>query len=124
MSNKKALILDDQAINRSFIKAYLLGKGFDVTPAEDGLIGLEQARNGAFDLIFSDIEMPNMNGFEFLKAVRKLPAHAKTPVVILSTLNDDETLARMKALGATHYIVKPFTSEKMTEALKVCGVGV
>lgn len=121
MANKKALVLDDQGINRSFIKAYLMGKSFDVTTAEDGLQGLELCKAQVFDLVYTDIEMPNMNGFEFLKAARRLPAYSKVPIVVLSTLKDDETLNRMKTLGATHYIVKPFTSDKMNEALKVAG---
>jgi len=122
MSDKVALVLDDQPMNVSFIKVFLMSSGFKVFTASDGLQGLEHCKNQKFDLVFSDIEMPNMNGFEFLRAARKLPEYGKIPIVILSTLDDDETKNRMKTLGASFYVVKPFTNEKMQLALKTVGL--
>jgi CheY-like chemotaxis protein len=75
-----------------------------------------------YDLIFSDIEMPNMNGYELLSRIRRSVKNSKTPVVMLSTLDKPEEIAKAKKLGANHYIVKPFTTEKMFQALKVAGV--
>lgn len=112
---KKALVVDDQAFNRSFISMYLKTKGYEVQTAEDGLQGLNACKAGAFDLVFSDIEMPNMNGVEFLRSAKKLPGFAQVPFIILSTLEDQELIGKLKAMGAFYYMVKPFNDAKMTE---------
>jgi two-component system, chemotaxis family, chemotaxis protein CheY len=122
MSDKKALVVDDGAMNRSFIKTFLTVKGFDVTTAEDGLKGLEAAKGDSFHIVFSDIEMPNMNGLEFLKNLKRLDVYKAVPVIVLSTVDKPEVIERAKKLGAVHYMIKPFTEEKMGEALKVAGV--
>ncbi len=114
-TKKRALVVDDQAVNRTFIKIYLSTKGYDVEKAEDGLLGLKACKAEVFDLVFSDMEMPNMNGMEFLRAIKRLPQYSKVPVVILSQLNTPEIKNQMKALGAHFYMVKPFTTEKMDE---------
>ncbi|MFW5747211.1 MAG: response regulator [bacterium] len=122
MSDKKALVVDDGAMNRSFIKTFLTVKGFDVTTAEDGLKGLEAAKGDSFNLVFSDIEMPNMNGLEFLKNRKRLDVYKAVPVIVLSTVDKPEVIERAKKLGAVHYMIKPFTEEKMAEALKIAGI--
>ncbi|MFP4562249.1 MAG: response regulator [Spirochaetia bacterium] len=122
MSDKKALVVDDGAMNRSFIKTFLTVKGFDVTTAEDGLKGLEAAKGDSFNLVFSDIEMPNMNGLEFLKNLKRLDVYKAVPVIVLSTVDKPEVIERAKKLGAVHYMIKPFTEEKMAEALKIAGI--
>lgn len=116
MSEKKrALVVDDQAFNRSFISMYLKTKGYEVQTAEDGLQGLSACKGGTFDLVFSDIEMPNMNGVEFLRSAKKLPGYGPVPFVILSTLEDPALIERLKSMGAFHYMVKPFNDAKMNE---------
>lgn len=114
---KKVLILDDMEMNRHLIKSFLTIKGFEVEVAEDGMEGMNHLKDKSFDLIFSDIEMPNMNGFEFLRRVKTNPKHKNTPVVMLTTLDKQEHKDRAKKLGASHYLVKPFTREKITEVL-------
>ena len=110
---KTALVADDTEFHRSFIKLFLTTKGYAVTIATDGLEALEACKKGTFDIVFSDIEMPNMNGVEFLRAVKRLPGFDKVPVVILSTLTDPAMMQKMANLGAFHYMVKPFNNEKM-----------
>ena len=122
MSNRKALVIDDGAMNRSFIKTFLTTKGFEVDTAEDGLIGLDKAKQGSFDLIFTDIEMPNMNGLEFLKNIKRIDAYKAVPIVVLSTVDKPEVIERAKKMGAVYYMVKPFNEEKMAEALKAAGM--
>ena len=119
MENKKALVVDDGQLNRTFIKTFLVTKGYDVDTAEDGLEGLNMAKENSYDLIFSDIEMPNMNGLEFLKNIRQENKYANVPIVMLSTLDKPEVIDRAKKMGATHYMVKPFTTEKMDAAFSV-----
>lgn len=121
MGEKKALVTDDHGINRSFIKSYLVTKGFEVQTAENGLEAKKLTEQQKFDLIFSDIEMPVMNGLEFLAAFKKEPANAGIPVVMLSTLDKPEIIDRAKKIGAAEYMVKPFTAEKMDKALAALG---
>jgi len=117
----KVLVVDDGAMNRSFVKTFLTVKGFEVDTAEDGLQGLDAVKTSNYNLIFSDIEMPNMNGLEFLKNLKQMDNYKNTPVIMLSTVDKPEVIDRAKKLGATHYIVKPFNDEKMTEALSAAG---
>ncbi len=119
MEKKRALVVDDQNINRVFIRTFLLTKGYEVETAEDGLDGLSKAKASSYDLIFSDIEMPNMNGLEFLKNIKQEVAYKNIPIVMLSTLDKPEVIDRAIKMGATHYMVKPFTTEKMDAAFSV-----
>lgn len=119
MENKKALVVDDGQLNRTFIKTFLVTKGYDVDTAEDGLEGLNLAKANSYNLIFSDIEMPNMNGLEFLKNIRQEIKYTNIPIVMLSTLDKPEVIDRAVKMGATHYMVKPFTTEKMDIAFNI-----
>ena len=118
----KALVADDMDQNRTAIKAFLFFYKFDVELAKDGLEAKEKYGAGTFDIVFSDIEMPNMNGFEFLTWVKKSSNRKDTPVIMLSSLDSPEIIERCKRIGATSYIVKPFTKEKMEAALKIAGL--
>jgi len=111
----QALVVDDTSFHSNFLRMFLRTKGYEVTVATDGVEGLAAARQTAFVLVFSDIEMPNMNGIEFLRSVKRLPAYAKTPVIMLSTLDDDAMKAKAASFGAFAYIVKPFTTQKMDD---------
>jgi len=121
-AKRKALVADDMEQNRNAIKAFLFFYKFDAEVAKDGLEAKELYSKGSYDLVFSDIEMPNMNGFEFLAWIRKSSTRKETPVVMLSSLDSPETIDRCRKLGATSYIVKPFTKEKMETALKNAGL--
>ena len=112
---KKALVVDDQAINRTFIKLYLTTSGYDVLTAEDGIQGLSACQSQRFDLVFTDIEMPNMNGIEFLRSAKKLSGYDKIPFVVLSTLDNQAVKDKVTGFGAFHYMVKPYTEAKMAE---------
>ncbi len=119
MDKKRALVVDDQNINRVFIRTFLVTKGYEVDTAEDGLEGLSKVKESSYDLIFTDIEMPNMNGLEFLKNIMQEEAYKNIPVVMLSTLDKPEVIDRAIKMGAIHYMVKPFTTEKMDAAFSV-----
>ena len=119
---KRILVADDMEANRTRIKTFLFMKHFDVETAEDGLTAKKLLEGGGFDLLVSDIEMPNMNGFELLAWTKKNPATAKMPVIMLSSLDSPEVLERCSRLGATAYIIKPFTKEKIDEAFAKAGL--
>lgn len=118
---KKALVVDDVEFNRMTVKTYLLMAGFTVDMAENGIAGLKKLAEGKYDLIFSDIEMPNMNGLEFLKKVKLTLDYKSIPFVILSSLGDDAILKKTKDLGASCHITKPYNREKIQMALKLVG---
>lgn len=113
---KRVLIVDDAEHNRNSIRTFLFFLHFEGTLATDGLEAKKLLETEKFDLIMSDIEMPNMNGFELLSFIKKSPIHKDVPVVMLSTLDSPEVMDRCKKLGASSYIVKPFTKEKFETA--------
>jgi CheY-like chemotaxis protein len=121
MENKKVLIVEDTKSHRSFFTSFMLSKNYEVDAAEDGLKGLEMVQKSTYDMIFADVEMPNMNGLEFLKSVKELPAYKNIPVIMLTTVDKEEVKDRAKRLGALHYIVKPFNEEKINKAISLAG---
>lgn len=120
---KKALVADDYEENRKLIKAFLYFRGYDAELTEDGLAARARLEKEAYSLVVSDIEMPNMNGFELLAWIRSQETIKKLPVIMLSTLDSSAVIDRCKRLGATAYIVKPFTKEKMDQALEAVESG-
>jgi two-component system chemotaxis response regulator CheY len=121
---KRVLIADDMEQNRKSIKAFLFFLHFDAILAEDGLAAKKILETEKFDLVVSDIEMPNMNGFELLTFIKRSPVHKDVPVIMLSTLDSPEVQERCRKIGASSYIVKPFTKEKFETALKSIGMAV
>ncbi len=100
---------------------FLTTKGYEVTVATDGVLGLAAAKQESFKLVFSDIEMPNMNGIELLRAIKRLPAYRATPVILLSTLDTEDMKRKASSLGAFHYMIKPFSAPKMEELFAKLG---
>ncbi|MEO8529596.1 MAG: response regulator [Deltaproteobacteria bacterium] len=118
----KVLAVDDSRTMRDLICAALGDAGIDVTTAEDGLDGLEKLKAAVPDVIISDINMPNLDGFGFIQAVRNGSGASAVPILVLSTESSMEFKMRAKSLGATGWIVKPFDPEKLTAAVrKVAG---
>lgn len=109
----KALVVDDTPFHSNFLSMFLRMKRYEVTVASDGVEALAECQKESYDLVFSDIEMPNMNGIELLRSLKRMPAYASTPVILISTLDDEAMKQKAKALGAFDYVVKPFNSEKM-----------
>ncbi|MBB4187800.1 two-component system chemotaxis response regulator CheY [Sinorhizobium terangae] len=116
------LTVDDSASIRLTTRVALTGAGFRVTEAVDGLDGLSKAQAGQFDMIVTDLNMPNMNGLAMIEALRRSPAHAGVPIIFLTTESDAEMKTRAKAAGATGWITKPFDPEQLVKiARKVLG---
>ncbi|MDP3267196.1 MAG: response regulator [Sulfuricurvum sp.] len=116
----KILIVDDSNMLRDMVKYALNEGGYpNVTEAIDGLDGLEKAKQHSFDLIVTDINMPNMNGFDLIIELRKLPMYVKTPILTLTTEKNDEMKAKGKTVGATGWIVKPFVPEQLLKAVGI-----
>ena len=116
------LTVDDSASIRMTTKIALTNAGYQVTEAVDGADGLAKAKAGTFDLIVTDLNMPNMNGLEMIEALRQSPAHTGIPIIFLTTESDADMKARAKAAGATGWVTKPFDPENLVKiAKKVLG---
>ena len=116
----KLLIVDDSTMLRDMLSYALNEGGYnDVTEATDGLEGLERAKETQFDLIITDVNMPNMDGITLVSELRKLPQYAKSPILVLTTERGDEMKAKGKASGATGWIVKPFVPDQLLKAVNI-----
>ena len=95
----------------------LQGEGHTVVQAQDGVDGLQAAKSQTFDLVITDVNMPNMDGISLIKELRSLPAYRNTPMLMLTTESGDEKKQEGKAAGATGWIVKPFNPDKLTSVI-------
>jgi two-component system chemotaxis response regulator CheY len=112
------LTVDDSRAMRDMLRHSLLAAGFRVLQAEDGLHGLEVLETERPDVIVTDINMPRMDGFGFIEAVRRDETRRSMPVLVLTTEVDTEKKNRARAAGATGWIVKPFDPIKLVEAIR------
>ena len=116
--NMKILIVDDFSTMRRIIRNLLKEIGYNnADEAEDGQVALAKLKAEAFDFVVSDLNMPNMNGFELLHAVRADPALASLPVLLVTAEAKKEDIITAAQAGASGYIVKPFTKATLEEKL-------
>ncbi|GAB3590574.1 MULTISPECIES: response regulator [Acetobacter] len=116
----RVLTIDDSKTMQGMLRKVLEGAGYDVIQGGDGVEGLEvlQAANPPPKAVITDINMPRMDGFEVIEAVRKLDQHKHLPVIVLTTESDPEKKARAREAGATGWIVKPFSTESLLAAIR------
>jgi len=118
--SKHILIVDDSKTVRNLVAFIMKKEGFKFTTAEDGLDGLENLYSSEhIDLIISDVNMPRMDGFTFIKTVREQDAYRDLPIVMLSTEGQDKDIQMGMSLGANLYMVKPAQPEKMVKNVKM-----
>ena len=106
--NPKILIVDDEAFIRELIAATISNLGYDVTAVDSGTAALEQAREHIYDLVISDINMPEMNGHEFVEQLRSYPEYKMVPFIFLTGINEAQVWAKSLHAGADDYVTKPF----------------
>lgn len=112
------LTVDDSRTMRDMLRLALADAGYRVVQAEDGLDGLEVLRREAPQVVITDINMPRMDGFGFIAAVRSDAQHRALPILVLTTESDDEKKQRARRAGATGWIVKPFDPAKLVAAIR------
>ena len=113
-SRKKALLLvEDSITTRTQEKRILESAGYDVTTAVDGIDGYNKFQSGQFDGLVSDVEMPNMNGFELTRAIRKVKQHADIPIILVTSLSSDAHQREGLEAGADAYLVKSAFDQKV-----------
>jgi len=111
--NKKILVVDDERGIRDLLTFVLKARGFDVCTACNGVEGLEMAKKEQFEMIFLDVHMPLMNGLEMLRQIKEL--RPQQFVVVFSSASDPgcDLQKSATALGADHYILKPFNLDEI-----------
>jgi chemosensory pili system protein ChpA (sensor histidine kinase/response regulator) len=112
------LFVDDSVSVRKVAERALLGLGVQVAVAVDGLDAMEKLRAQRFDLVFTDLEMPRMHGYELIRELRFLPSYRSLPVVVVSSRSGQKHQDQARALGATDYLTKPFNAETLDAALR------
>ncbi len=121
MSKRSALVVDDSFTMRNMVSLALKEENFDVTLAGDGVEALKVSNGKKFDVIVTDINMPNMDGLELIKNLRDKEDFKFTPILVLTTEGGDDKKKEGKKLGATGWIVKPFNPEVLIATInKVC----
>ncbi|MBJ7264384.1 MAG: chemotaxis response regulator CheY [Burkholderiaceae bacterium] len=116
--NLKILVVDDFPTMRRIIRNLLKELGFEnVDAAEDGAVGLEKLRNGGFQFVVSDWNMPNMDGLVMLQNIRADAALANLPVLMVTAEAKKENIVAAAQAGANGYVVKPFTAATLEEKL-------
>lgn len=112
------LTVDDSRTMRDMLRMALAEAGFNVLQAVDGVDGLEVLQRSTPDVIVTDINMPKMDGFGLIEAVRKDNRYRKVPILVLTTESDAAKKQRAKEAGATGWIVKPFEPAKLIAAIR------
>jgi two-component system, chemotaxis family, chemotaxis protein CheY len=115
---KTILTVDDSASVRQMVKITLSAAGYNVVEATDGQDGLAKAKANSINMVLTDLNMPGMNGLEFIRAFRNLDAFRGIPIVFLTTESDDGLKQEAKAAGATGWITKPFKQEQLLAVAK------
>jgi len=119
MSTYKVLIVEDSPTMRQLIVFALKRlRGLNIVEANDGVDGLKKLSSDKFDLIFTDINMPIMDGLKLVSLVRNDPGYKQVPIVIITTEGASEDRERALALGANDYITKPIQTTQILDVAK------
>jgi two-component system chemotaxis response regulator CheY len=116
--SKLILTADDSTSVRQMVAFTLKGAGYSIVEAVDGKDALTKAKSGAINMVLTDLNMPNMNGIELIKALRAEPNYKFIPIVMLTTESQGDRKQEGKAAGATGWIVKPFKPEQLLAVVK------
>jgi two-component system chemotaxis response regulator CheY len=114
---KQILVVDDSQVIRAMLIADLSQRGHEVDDASGGRSGLERARKKQYDLVVTDQNMPGMDGLAMVKGLREIAGYEKTPILVLTTETSDEMKASFRQVGASGWMSKPYSPDRMTAAL-------
>ena len=112
------LAVDDSASLREMVRFTLSEAGYDVFEAGDGVEALEVAKENLVDAVIADVHMPNMDGIELISELRKLSGYKFVPILMLTTDSDMGLKQSAAAAGATGWLVKPFSPDRLLETVK------
>jgi two-component system, chemotaxis family, chemotaxis protein CheY len=119
---RRILVVEDSAATRSFVRSALEDSGhlgpFDIVEATSGFAALRLLPRGPYDLVITDINMPDINGLELVQFIRKSDRHRSTALIIISTQSSEKDRARGLSLGADDYLPKPLDPEALLSTVK------
>ena len=115
---KKVLIVDDSASMRQLIAFAVKDGGYEALLAENGAQAIENLKSGPADLVITDLNMPEMDGITLIKELRAMAAYRFVPILMLTTESQVAKREEGRAAGASGWIVKPFSAEKILEVVK------
>ncbi len=115
---KVIMTADDSVSIRQMVAFTLEQSGYSVVEAEDGLDALEKLEAHMVDMLITDLHMPNVDGIELIKNIRKNPRYKYMPIVMLTTDAQEKSKKAGKAAGATGWIVKPFNPDQLIAVIK------
>lgn len=116
--SKTVLIVDDSASMRQLVAFALQDAGYDVISAVDGKDALAKSNGSKVSMVVTDLNMPQMDGLELIRQLRTRPAYRFTPIVMLTTESQESKKQEGKKVGASGWIVKPFTPEQLIGVVK------
>jgi two-component system chemotaxis sensor kinase CheA len=114
---KRILLAEDSPFFRSMIKNYLTGAGYEVEATENGKEALNKLASEKFDLIITDLEMPEIDGFELIKEIRANPDYKNIPIIVVTSLAGEDIRRKVFDIGANSYEVK-LNREKLLEEIE------
>jgi DNA-binding response OmpR family regulator len=116
--NATILIVDDSPVVVEAVREALLGDGFNVVTANDGIEALDAIKKAAVDLVLLDIDMPRMNGYQVCRLLKNDDKFKDVPIVMLTAKSSDTDRMWGKKAGADEYLTKPFNYAKVKEVLR------
>ena len=115
---KRILAVDDSASIRQMVSFTLRKAGYEVVEAVDGKDALAKIGDGKFDMIITDLNMPNVDGIQLISSVRKQAGYAFIPILMLTTESQAEKKIEGRKAGATGWIVKPFNADQLIAVMQ------
>ncbi len=116
--SRTVLIVDDSASMRQLVSFALKDAGYNVIDAINGRDALSKLNVSKIDMVVTDLNMPEMDGIEFIKQLRTMPGYRFTPIVMLTTESQESKKQEGRQAGASGWIVKPFTPEQLVDTVK------
>lgn len=110
---KIILVADDSPTIRKFISFALISKGYETIMASDGMEAIEKLPLENINLVITDLNMPNVDGFELIKTIRENEQYKEIPIIILSSLAKNEDIQKGLCYGANSYLIKPFDPKRI-----------
>jgi len=110
---KVILVADDSSTIRKFVSVALSLKGFEVVSCADGMEAIEILPLKKIDLVITDLNMPNVDGYELITSIRSNSEYHELPIIVLSSLGNTEDIQRGLECGANSYLVKPFDPKRV-----------
>lgn len=111
------LSVDDSMVIRNMMKSILGKEGHEIIIAANGADAMAVASEKSVDLVLADINMPDMNGISLLSKLRRLDSYAEVPIIMVTTENDDYKKNKARSLGATGWLSKPFSPDRLINAV-------